>query len=205
MYHQNYSHYVSEVGTNTTPAAIYQHPSPHQMSSSGYSTTINAGRSTYGPGPTRNPPTIAAHAPPLRAASTRRYSPESLLGPDAPTQPRNYVTPSATSRKEIPSYFIKQQRRATPPQSHGMSDDEDDELTEEPPAENATDQEKIDYKRRQNTLAARRSRKRKLMYTQQLEATVERLTAEKELWRTRALTLRQLLRSHNIPYGEFND
>ncbi|KAJ3999075.1 hypothetical protein F5050DRAFT_1555344, partial [Lentinula boryana] len=135
---------------------------------------------------------------------SRRYSPDALLGPDAPTQPRNYVTPSATSRKEIPSYFIKQQRRPTPPQAH-MSEDEDDELTEEPPAENATDQEKIDYKRRQNTLAARRSRKRKLVYTHQLEATVERLTAEREMWRTRALTLRQLLRSHNIPCVDFNE
>ncbi|KAJ4474463.1 hypothetical protein J3R30DRAFT_3260815, partial [Lentinula aciculospora] len=140
-----------------------------------------------------------------RSASTRRYSPDVLLGPDAPTQPRNYITPSATSRKEIPSYFIKQQRRASPQQPAHMSEDEDDELTEEPPAENATDQEKIDYKRRQNTLAARRSRKRKLVHTQQLELAVERLTAEKEMWRTRALTLRQLLRSHNLPCPEFSD
>jgi hypothetical protein len=86
-----------------------------------------------------------------------------------------------------------------------LSDDEDDELTEEPPAENATDQEKIDYKRRQNTLAARRSRRRKLMYTQKLEATVERLSNEKEMWRTRAQTLRQLLMSHNMPCPDFKD
>ncbi|KAJ3878102.1 ectomycorrhiza-regulated protein [Lentinula edodes] len=205
MYHPTYNHYATESGsTNTNPAAIYQHPISHQMSSPGYS-TIHAGRSNYGPGPTRTAPTITSHAPPLRSASTRRYSPDALLGPDAPTQPRNYVTPSATSRKEIPSYFIKQQRRPSPPQAIGMSEDEDDELTEEPPAENATDQEKIDYKRRQNTLAARRSRRRKLMYTQQLEATVENLTREKDVWRTRALTLRQLLRSHNIPCPEFKE
>ncbi|KAJ7607710.1 hypothetical protein FB45DRAFT_681441, partial [Roridomyces roridus] len=61
-------------------------------------------------------------------------------------------------------------------------------------APNATDQEKIEYKRRQNTLAARRSRKRKQMHQQQLEEAVERLTQEKETWKTQALTLSNLLR-----------
>ncbi|KAF9070733.1 hypothetical protein BDP27DRAFT_1196794, partial [Rhodocollybia butyracea] len=143
-----------------------------------------------------------------RSTSTRRYSPDALLGPEAPTQPRNYTHPSVTSRKEIPSYYLKQQRRASPSQTQSsryLSEDEDDELTEEPLAENATDQEKIEYKRRQNTLAARRSRARKLVYTQQLEATVEHLTQQKEMWRTRALTLRQLLKSHNIPCPDFKD
>lgn len=173
------------------------------MSSSGFPKS-NSG-SSYGPGPTRNTPTIITHAPPLRSPSSRSYpTPDTLIDADAPTQPRNYVTPSVTSRKEIPSYYLKQQRRSPTVQAH-MSEDEDDELTEEPPAENATDQEKIDYKRRQNTLAARRSRKRKLVYTQQLEGTVDRLMMEKEMWRTRALTLRQLLRSHNIPCPDFSD
>ncbi|KIK66671.1 hypothetical protein GYMLUDRAFT_116443, partial [Collybiopsis luxurians FD-317 M1] len=75
---------------------------------------------------------------------------------------------------------------------------QDNELTEESLPENTTDQEKIDYKRRQNTLAARMSRKRKLLYAQQLEATVEHLSAEMEMWRTRALTVHQLLRNHNV-------
>ncbi|KAJ7285212.1 hypothetical protein C8J57DRAFT_1120330, partial [Mycena rebaudengoi] len=73
------------------------------------------------------------------------------------------------------------------------SDEAEDELTEEPLAANATDQEKFEYKRRQNTLAARRSRKRKLMHQQQLEEAVERLNMEKEVWKKRALTLSNLL------------
>ena len=85
------------------------------------------------------------------------------------------------------------------------SDEEDDELTEEPPAPNATDQEKIEWKRRQNTLAARRSRKRKLLYTQQLEGTVEKLTMEKEVWKTRTMTLKHLLHSNGIPCPDFKD
>jgi len=196
---------MSQYGCVNTNNGIYRQSQPnqhHQMPSS------NAGPSSYGVGPTRTTPTINTHAPPLRSTSTRRYSPDALLGPEAPTQPRNYTHPSVTSRKEIPSYYLKQQRRASPSQTQSsryLSEDEDDELTEEPLAENATDQEKIEYKRRQNTLAARRSRARKLVYTQQLEATVEHLTQQKEMWRTRALTLRQLLKSHNIPCPDFKD
>ncbi|KAG6848721.1 hypothetical protein H0H93_014624 [Arthromyces matolae] len=131
--------------------------------------------------------------------NNRRQSPESLISLDAPTQPRNYALPSSTSRKEVPAFFQKMRTR-TPP-----SEDEMDELTEEPPASNATDQEKIEYKRRQNTLAARRSRQRKIENLQRLEETVERLTREREVWKTRALTLKQLLISHGIICPEFRD
>ncbi|KAJ7707377.1 hypothetical protein B0H17DRAFT_1000461 [Mycena rosella] len=83
-------------------------------------------------------------------------------------QHRTYTIPSLTSKKEIPAYFATRRSLSQP------SDEEEDELTEEPPAANVTDQEKIEYKRRQNTLPARRSRKRKLMHQQQLEEAVER-------------------------------
>jgi len=129
---------------------------------------------------------------------SRKRSPDSLIPPDAPTQPRKYTTPSATSKKEVPAFFAKRYL----PQG---SDEEEDELTEEPPAANATDQEKIEWRRRQNTLAARRSRKRKLLQQQHLEEMVERLTREKEVWRTRALTLKQLLHSHGILCPDFKD
>ncbi|KAK0473102.1 ectomycorrhiza-regulated protein [Armillaria novae-zelandiae] len=100
----------------------------------------------------------------------KRRSPiaSSSLGLDAPTQPRRYVTPSVTSRKEIPAFFMRRRPQSIP-------SDEEDELTEEPPAAGATDQEKVEYKRRQNTLAARRSRKRKMLYQHELEETVRRL------------------------------
>ncbi|KAJ7589568.1 hypothetical protein C8J56DRAFT_784718 [Mycena floridula] len=80
--------------------------------------------------------------------------------------------------------------------------DEEDELTEEPPV---SEQDKIRWKRKQNTLAARRSRDRKRQYMEQLEVTVERLTMEKEVWKTRALTLRQLLHGHGLPCPDFSD
>ncbi|KAH6880928.1 hypothetical protein BKA70DRAFT_173739 [Coprinopsis sp. MPI-PUGE-AT-0042] len=131
----------------------------------------------------------------------RRVSPDALIDLDAPTQPRRYVTPSTTSRKEVPAFFGQ---RAMYSKMQPASDGED-ELTEEPPAADATDQEKIEWKRRQNTLAARRSRKRKLQQQQALEDAVEQLSRDKEMWKTRALTLRQLLLSHGIPCPDFKD
>ncbi|KAJ7052315.1 hypothetical protein C8F01DRAFT_1171812 [Mycena amicta] len=146
-----------------------------------------------GVGPTRTHTSIAMRKRPGSSAAGG-YGHENL---DGPTAPRTYSTPSLTSRKDVPAFFA-----ARRPASH-PSDEEEDELTEEPPAANATDQEKIEYKRRQNTLAARRSRKRKMMHQQALEEAVERLTREKEIWRTRALMLSNLLRSHGITCPEF--
>lgn len=138
-------------------------------------------------------PGTSTHPLPSSSATgrARRGSPVSI---DAPTQPRRYTSSSSTSRKDVPAYFAR--RRVPYPQ---VSDGEEDELTEEPLAPNATDQEKIDWRRRQNTLAARRSRKRKMAHQQYLEEAVEKLTVEKETWRTRAEMLKSLLSSHGIP------
>lgn len=144
---------------------------------------------------------LQSYAPRRRTSiSTRKASPDDLIPLDAPTQTRHYITPSSTSRKSVPAYISK--GRSVDPMLH---EEEEDELTEEPPASNATDQEKIEWKRRQNTLAARRSRTRKMIKVQRLEETVERLTKEKEIWKTRALTLKQLLHSHGIICPDFRD
>lgn len=178
--------------SNSNSSSLYQATqmnSPINSTTPGMSMTASA-YMTSSPHNTRPSPSMAGR---------KRASPEALVPMDAPTQSRRYITPSSTSKKEIPSFFLKRHSHSAP------SDEEDDELTEEPPAANATDQEKIEYKRRQNTLAARRSRKRKMMYTHQLEATVERLTMEKEMWKTRALTLRNLLHGHGITSPDFRD
>lgn len=134
------------------------------------------------------------------ATGTRKnITPESLVPLDAPTQPRKYKTPSVTSRKDFPSVFAKKRSRS---QALG---DEEDELAEEPLAPNATEKEQIEWKRRQNTLAARKSRKRKLLHQQQLEDAVVQLTKEKDVWKTRALTMQQMLHSHGVPSPEFTD
>ncbi|THV04618.1 hypothetical protein K435DRAFT_835329 [Dendrothele bispora CBS 962.96] len=85
--------------------------------------------------------------------------------------------------------------------------DEEDELIGEAPGPNATEREQIEWKRRQNTLAARKSRKHKSEHQQDLENQVEDLKVEVEKWKTRSQTLEQILRSHGVPFfslGEGN-
>ena len=135
----------------------------------------------------------------LPASSSRRknaptgtrknITPEALVPYDAPIQPRKYVTPSATSRKAVPAGFAKKRARS-------QAFDED-ELADEASLDPA-DVDAIEAKRRQNTLAARRSRKRKLEYQRDLEASVERLNDEMLAWKSRAETLEAVLRSHGL-------
>lgn len=122
------------------------------------------------------------------ATGTRKnISPESLVPLDAPIQSRKYLTPSATSRKEVPARFAKKRSRSA---AFGDGDG-DEELDDLPP--NATEKEQIEWKRKQNTIAARKSRKRKLEYTQNLETENEDLRMENERLRSRVETLEGLI------------
>ncbi len=108
---------------------------------------------------------------------------------DAPIQQRKYVTPSATSRKEVPTAWLKKKRARS--QAFGEEDELEEDINLAP-----GDMDAIEAKRRQNTLAARRSRKRKLEYQRELEMAVEREKDEKEMWRQRAMLFKALLESH---------
>ena len=147
---------------------------------------------------TRNTPDLN---PPRRSTATgtrKNITAESLVPLEAPTQPRKYVTPSATSKKEMPVIFARKRARQQ------MLDGEEegfDELLKP----NATEVEQIEWKRRQNTLAARKSRKRKLMHQRALEIQVTDLTEDREKWRQRALTLQGILQAHGIPFAEFQE
>lgn len=99
------------------------------------------------------------------------------------------MTPSATSRKEVPAGFAKKRSRSA---AFADADDDDDEQLEELPP-NATEKEQIEWKRRQNTLAARKSRKRKLEYTQNLEIENGGLKIDNERLRARVETLEAIL------------
>lgn len=120
----------------------------------------------------------------------------SLVPLDAPTQTRTYVTPSATSRKDVPAVFARKRARS---QAFG---DEEDQLEEITLPLNPTEAQLIEAKRRQNTIAARRSRQRKLEYTRHLEDKVDTLTEEKEMWKARAVTCEALLKSHGLTVPE---
>jgi hypothetical protein len=109
----------------------------------------------------------------------RNVTPSSLVPLDAPTQRRTYVTPSSTSRKEIPAAFSRKRK--------AMSIEPEPEDDEEFVGGEGIDwKDAIEAKRRQNTIAARKSRQRKLEYVRNLEQLVTRLQNENEALRERA-------------------
>lgn len=136
--------------------------------------------------PSLDTPAPASRRKNAPTGTRKNITPEALVPYDAPIQPRKYVTPSATSRKAIPAGFAKKRARS-------QAFDEDDEEQLE-----SNDVDAIEAKRRQNTLAARRSRKRKLEYQRELELSVERLTEEREGWKRRAEAMEAVLRSHGL-------
>jgi len=145
---------------------------------------------------------VAAKPPAIRRKVTatgirKGVTPESLLDEAAPTQSRNYVTPSATSRKEVPAIFARKRSRST------AFGDEEDQLDDYVLPPNPTEKDLIEQKRRQNTVAARRSRKRKLEHLQLLEASLEKERQLKEQWRERALMLSSMLTGLNQPVPDF--
>lgn len=126
-------------------------------------------------------------------------TPETLLDESAPTQLRNYVTPSATSRKEVPAVFARKRARST------AFGDEEDELEDHILPPDSSEKDLIEQKRRQNTVAARRSRKRKLEHLQHLETSLEKERQAKERWRERTGLLLSLLANVNHPLPDFSD
>jgi hypothetical protein len=126
----------------------------------------------------------------MPTGTRKNVTPESLIPVDAPIQTRKYVSESSTSRKELPAVFARKRKRAS-----AELDDEED-LLAAPPTTNELSA--IEAKRRQNTLAARRSRKRKLEHQRELETVIEGERAEKDAWKQRALAFEAILNSNGI-------
>jgi hypothetical protein len=151
--------------------------------------------------PPSTPSTVIPPVTRRKAAVTgirKGVTPESLLDETAPTQSRNYATPSATSRKEVPAVFARKRGRST------AFGDEEDQLDDYVLPPNPTEKDLIEQKRRQNTVAARRSRKRKLEHVQLLEKSLEEERQQKEQWRQRALMLSSILSGLNQPVPDFS-
>ena len=126
------------------------------------------------------PPRLSSNLP---TGTRRNLTPDALIPLDAPVQPRNYLTPSATSRKDL-----SRKRSRT----EALADEEEAD-------KDMGELDTVAAKRLQNTLAARRSRKRKLEHQLELETNLEHEKQQKEQWRSRAMTLEALLLSHGIP------
>ena len=123
----------------------------------------------------------------------KNLTPDSLVPVDAPIQPRKYVMPSQTSRKELPATFARKRAR-----SQAFGEDDGDDVADGP---TLSEEDAIKAKRLQNTLAARRSRKRKLEYQRELEDALEAERQDKEMWKARAMVLEALLmdKGHHVP------
>lgn len=161
-------------------------------------TTVVIKAKTKTPAPVHEPPRTRRRT---GATGTRKnLKPESLIPLEAPTQKRTYVTPSATSRKAMPAVFAQKKRLHSVAFS-GIDDDA--ELGVLSPT--ASEAETIEYKRRQNTIAARRSRLRKAAHQLALEEEITDLRSESERWKTRAMMAADLLRSNGIPFTPWED
>ncbi|KAJ8080921.1 hypothetical protein PM082_017756 [Marasmius tenuissimus] len=75
---------------------------------------------------------------------------------------------------------------------------QEDEDTPEELSPNATDQQRVEHQRRRNTLAARQSRKKKALYRQELDHTIERLQVEADAWRNGAELLHRIMQSEGL-------
>ncbi|TIA74390.1 hypothetical protein E3P92_01252 [Wallemia ichthyophaga] len=91
---------------------------------------------------------------------SKRYK----VGMSDPIQPRKYSSASATSRKKVPAAFESRVEGNSKKRSRGTVDDVPSDV-----------QDAIESKRRQNTLAARKSRERKRNELSYLESQVEQL------------------------------
>lgn len=124
----------------------------------------------------------------------RNITASSLVSVEAPTQPRTYTKPSATSRKEIPAAFQSGAKASKASKKRQASEAFEAEVGEGGSLEDA-----IEAKRRQNTVAARRSRMRKLEYVRELETRVEDLQRERDEAIARAERAEALLRGEVLP------
>lgn len=124
---------------------------------------------------------------------------------DAPTMTRSYIIPSITSRKPapaaisaklIPSLTNKRQKRSESPQTPApVFDSVNDEGCLDPSDLPDELLSAIELKRRQNTLAARRSRMRKKDHLEGIQKGVEGVQAELEVWKARALKAEEELKA----------
>ncbi|KAJ3717231.1 hypothetical protein DFJ43DRAFT_1100002 [Lentinula guzmanii] len=137
---------------------------------------------------------------------------DNLIPLDAPTRPRPHIIiPSETTTAENNS---KRSHAVAFEgddinEAHNHKDEqgiEEESLSsseipsEGPPGPHATESEKLAYKRRRCTLAARRSRRRKLEYQLSLEVKIEKLENQREMWRTRCDILQEILKSRNADF-----
>jgi len=111
----------------------------------------------------------AHHARNNKAGPTgfrKGMDPTNMVPMDAPTQPRQYLSNSKTSRKDVPAAFQNKARKR-------KHDEDEDDIPDDI-------QDAIAAKRRLNTLAARRSRARKAQTAIENEQRLDEMQSQME-------------------------
>jgi len=120
---------------------------------------------------------------------TKGVTPEALVPIDAPTQPRKYITPSMTSRKEVPSVLPAAGANA------GVGDDED-ELLEELRPEWTSLSNRVQEAGKNTWLT--QEQEAQVEFQQKLIANVEHLSRERDVWRERARMLQGMMEARGL-------
>ncbi|KIK66381.1 hypothetical protein GYMLUDRAFT_93627 [Collybiopsis luxurians FD-317 M1] len=144
--------------------------------------------------------------------SRRTLTPDTLPAPDASTRPRQHsvsVSPVVESKKRSHHLSLDSDEEgdydgAESPSKKAKEGSATEGTLPAHPGPFASEPEKLAYKRRLSTLAARRSRRRKLEYKLMLEARVEELEREREKWKTRCTVLQEILKVHDADF-KFED
>ncbi|KIK62918.1 hypothetical protein GYMLUDRAFT_41194 [Collybiopsis luxurians FD-317 M1] len=177
-----FSDAMSNKDLTTSPATLMLDsiPSPYPPLASIKAAASNSTKSASFP--------ASAPLPSVAVTGTHRnISPDVPAPLDAPTRSLRYLTPSP-SPEEVPDSNLKKRSRT---EAFGDADEEDDGDIIEVLGPNATELGSIQYKRRLNTGAAERSRRRKLEHGLMLESRVKELEKEAEKWRTRCKVLQE--------------
>lgn len=154
------------------------------------------------------------------AAMNSLFDPSLLSSPRLGTHGRNLSSESATSfvdaclssssptqsawlsnRHTHSSAYEPYPRQSPNSRKRPVSEDEEQSDDADPLDPNATDEQKKEYKRRQNTLAARRSRARRAHEVQLLRDENSRLKTEVVLWKERARMMQDILERKGIEFA----
>lgn len=115
-----------------------------------------------------------------------------------PDTPMGHTHSPTTSRLSPGSPYQRHSSNSKKRMHDDNSEDEGQSSEMEPPGPNATEEEKKVYKRRLNTRAARRSRKKRVLESQSLREENSKLKTEIAVWKERAYMLERLLATHGI-------
>ncbi|KAE9391170.1 hypothetical protein BT96DRAFT_318526 [Gymnopus androsaceus JB14] len=188
--------------TPTFDSKWSSHTSPHPRDG-GSELTLDAS-------PPRRKVSESSPSSSLPNGTRRNVTPNDLLPLDAPIQTRRYSatfqTVSSQKRSHSLAFDVGEDSEHDDKEQSGKRKRNQllpslEPTQTAPPGPNATESEKIAYKRHVGTMAARKTRRRKLEHKLMLEAKVEELERDISMWKTRCKVLQEILNSRDLDFN----